>query len=293
MSNAIARTLLNVLMLGGVLYAGLVLLVYVFQARLLYFPDVGRSVLATPLAVGLDYEDAWLDAGQNVRVHGWFVPRREAKGTILLLHGNAGSIALRLDWLKMFHELGYTTFIIDYRGYGRSSGTPSEQGTYDDALAAWRYLTTLKGVAPRDIVVVGDSLGGAIAAWLAARVDARALILQSTFTSVPDVAADVYQFLPVRLISRFGYNTLDYVKQIRAPILIAHSPHDEVIGYHHGRALFDAADAPKQFLELSGGHNDAYLFLRREWVDSLAAFLDAAITRADNVAGANRTTAPR
>src|SRR5690606_12735271 len=138
---------------------------------------------------------------------GWFVGRPEPKGVALILHGNAGSIALRLDWLRMFHDLGYARFIIDYRGYGRSSGTPTEQGTYEDARLAWSHLVTERGFAARDIVLFGESLGGAIAAHVAARETPRALVLHSTFTSIPDLAAQIYRFLPVRWLSRFRYDT--------------------------------------------------------------------------------------
>lgn len=254
-------------------YAALVLLVFVFQARLIYFPEMGRNVPATPLAIGLPFEEVWLEAAPDVRLHGWFVPRSDAKGVALIFPGNAGSIGLRLDWLRMFHDLGYASLIVDYRGYGRSTGAPSEQGTYDDASAAWDHLTRTRGWQPGDVVIVGESLGGAIAAELAARTAPRALVIQSAFTSVPDLAGQIYWFLPVRLISRFSYDTRSYVRSVTAPILIAHSPEDEIIPFTHGRALFEQASEPKAFVELRGGHNEGFLFVRREWVEALGAFL--------------------
>ena len=254
-------------------YAALVLLVFVFQARLIYFPEIGRNVPATPLAIGLPFEEVWLEAAPDARLHGWFVPRRDAKGVALIFHGNAGSIGLRLDWLRMFHDLGYASLIVDYRGYGRSTGVPSEQGTYDDASAAWNHLTRTLGWRPGDIVLVGDSLGGAIAAELAARTAPRALVIQSAFTSVPDLAAQIYWFLPVRLISRFSYDTRSFVRRVTAPVLIAHSPQDEIVPFAHGRALFEQAAEPKAFVELRGGHNEGFLFVRPEWVEALEAFL--------------------
>lgn len=265
--------LLNIAIGVAALYAVLVLFLFFMQSRLIYYPEIGRDVTTTPRAIGLDYEDVWLDAGDRVRVHGWFVGRAAPKGVVLILHGNAGSIALRLDWLRMFHELGYATLIIDYRGYGRSSGSPTEQGTYEDARLAWEYLTTVRGVAASDIVLLGESLGGPIAAYLAARDTPRALILHSTFTSIPDVAAEIYRFVPVRWISRFRYDTRAYLARVRSPVLVAHSPRDEIIPYRHGRTLYDRAAEPKAFIELSGGHNDGFIFRRREWVDALAQFL--------------------
>lgn len=285
MSDSITRVVLHLAVMAAVVYAALVLLAYVFQSRLLYFPEVGREVISTPRTAGLDFEEVWLDFASNARVHGWFVSRKEPLGTVLIFHGNAGSIALRIDWLRMFHELGYSSFIIDYRGYGRSTGSPTEHGTYDDAFAAWRYLTTVKGIAAKDIAVLGESLGGAIAATVAARESPRALIVQSAFTSIPAVARDVYPILPLRWISRFDYNTLERIREVNAPVLIAHSPQDEIIGYHHGRALFDAASSRKHFMELAGGHNDAYIFTRREWINALAVFLDTAKANAASGAG--------
>jgi len=131
-------------------------------------------------------------------------------------------------------------------------------------------------IAPRDIVLFGESLGGAVAAWLAGRVTPRALVLASTFTSMPDLGAQVYPFLPVRLISRFSYDNLAALKAVKAPVLVAHSRDDDIIPFSHGKALFEAAGEPKQFLEMRGGHNDAFLFVRQEWTAQLAAFLERA-----------------
>jgi fermentation-respiration switch protein FrsA (DUF1100 family) len=273
MTQRPARMLIHIVLAVAAVYAALVVLLFVMQSRLIYYPGIGRDVTTTPRAIGLAYEDVWLDAGEGVRLHGWFVDRAAPKGVALILHGNAGSIALRLDWLRMFHDLGYASFIIDYRGYGRSSGTPSEQGTYDDARLAWAHLTQARGFVARDIVLLGESLGGPIAAYVAARESPRALILHSTFTSVPDVAAQIYRFLPVRWISRFDYDTRAYLGKVRAPVLIAHSPRDEIIPYSHGRALYAIAPEPKAFIELAGGHNDGFIFRRREWVAALASFL--------------------
>jgi fermentation-respiration switch protein FrsA (DUF1100 family) len=273
--------LINIALAVFAFYAILVLLLFVMQSRLIFHPEIGRDVTTTPRAIGLAYEEVWLEAGDAVRLHGWFVGRAEPKGVVLILHGNAGSIALRLDWLRMFHDLGYASFIVDYRGYGRSSGTPSEQGTYEDARLAWDHLTQARGFAARDIVLLGESLGGPIAAHLAARESPRALILHSTFTSVPDVAAQIYPFLPVRWISRFGYDTRAYLRQVRSPVLVAHSPGDEIIAYSHGQALYTAAPEPKAFIELSGGHNEGFIFRRREWVAALAQFLERAAAQAN------------
>ena len=267
------KTLTTFAVVLALAYCALVLFVYVFQSRLLYFPQVGREVSLTPQRIGLTFEDVWLKSAPAVDIHGWYVPHPGPKGTVLFFHGNAGSIALRLDWLRMFHDLGYATFIVDYRGYGRSGGTPSEKGTYEDATAAWAHLTQVRGIAPGDIVIVGESLGGAVATELASRTTPRAVILQSTFTSIPALAGEIYGFLPVRWISRHDYDTRARIQRISVPILIAHSPDDEIIPYRHGRELFDRARTPKHFIELSGGHNEGFLFVRPVWVAEVGAWL--------------------
>jgi fermentation-respiration switch protein FrsA (DUF1100 family) len=193
----------------------------------------------------------------------------------LLLHGNAGNISHRLGYAGIFRRLGYSTLLVDYRGYGESTGSPSEEGTYLDASASWAWLTQHKGIAPQDIVLFGESLGGAVATWLASRHAPGAVVLASTFTSVPDLAADLYPFLPVRLLARFRYDSLERLKDINAPMLVMHSRDDEIVGYRHARRLFEAAKEPKRLFELSGGHNESFGTNQEEWVRALADFLSA------------------
>jgi fermentation-respiration switch protein FrsA (DUF1100 family) len=164
--------------------------------------------------------------------------------------------------------------ILDYRGYGLSTGAPSEEGTYRDASAAWRHLTEARGIAEHDIVKLGESLGAAVGSWLAARHTPRALVLASAFTSVDDLGAEVYWFLPVRFISRFRYDNRANLAAIRAPVLIVHSANDDIVPFAHGEALYRAAREPKAFLELSGGHNDGFIYMRGEWILALAEFLE-------------------
>jgi fermentation-respiration switch protein FrsA (DUF1100 family) len=211
----------------AIAYAAIVALVFFFQSHLVYFPNVGREIGVTPQAYGLAFDAVTIATEDGEKLGAWWVPAPQPRGAALVFHGNAGNISHRLDYLQMFHRLGYATLIIDYRGYGTSTGSPSEEGTYRDAEAAWRWLVEGRGVKAGDIVLMGESLGGAVAAWLAARVPARAVVLASTFTSVPDLGAQVYPFLPVRLVSRFSYDNRAAVKAIRSPLLIAHSREDE------------------------------------------------------------------
>ena len=269
-----ARMWLNVLISVVIAYAAVVALVFVFQARLVYYPGIGREVTVSPLAYGLAFDPVEIRTSDGETLHGWWVPADKARGTVLLLHGNAGNISHRLDYLLMFNRLGHSTFIVDYRGYGRSSGTPSEEGTYRDAEAAWNYLRQARSVRQQDLVIAGESLGGGVATWLAARVAPRALLLFSTFTSVNDLGSEIYWFLPVRLINRIGYDNLRNLERINAPLFIAHSRDDEIVPYAHGRRVFEAAREPKEFLEMRGSHNEGLVFTRKEWMAQLGSFLD-------------------
>lgn len=260
-------------------YGGFALLLYVFQPRLVFYPETGREIIVTPGQIGLPYEDLHLKTADGISLHGWYIPAEQPRGTVLFLHGNAGNISHRLDSVQMFSRLGYSMLIFDYRGYGNSDGKPTEEGTYRDAEAAWRYLTEQRHIPSNRIVLFGESLGGAVAAWLAARHKPAALVIASGFTSVPDIAQQLYPYFPVRWLARIRYDTLANLRVVEAPVLIAHSPADEIIPFEHGRALFAAAKPPKQFIELAGGHNDGFIFMREAWVRVLGDFLDEQIVR--------------
>lgn len=257
-------------------YAALLLAVYFGQERLLYLPEIaGRTLTATPRDIGLDYETVWLTADDGVKLNGWYIAPTRPRGTLLFFHGNAGNISHRLDSLRIFHDLGLAVLIIDYRGYGQSKGTPSEAGTHLDATAAWRYLTESRGVPPQRVVLFGHSLGAALAAWLATEKRPAALILESAFTSVPDLAAELYWWLPARRLARLQYATRDYLARVRCPVLVVHSEDDEIIPYRHGQALYAAAHPPKAFLTLRGDHNAGFLLSGTDYVRGLDAFLAA------------------
>lgn len=254
-------------------YGGLLLAGYFFQSHMVFYPETGREIVATPAQIGLPYEDIHLQTTDGISLHGWYIPAPDSRGTVLFLHGNAGNISHRLDYVQMFHSLGYSTLIFDYRGYGNSGGAPTEQGTYQDAEAAWNYLTGQMKIPSCRIVVFGESLGGAVAAWLAARQKPAALVIASGFTSVPDLGRQLYPYLPVRWLVRIRYDTRANLRNVAAPVLIAHSPEDEIVPFGHGRALFAAANPQKRFLELAGGHNDGFIYMRESWVRVLGDFL--------------------
>jgi fermentation-respiration switch protein FrsA (DUF1100 family) len=267
------RVIVNILLSAAIAYAVILLLVYLFQPRLVYFPQVEQELTATPRAAGLDFEDVSLRAADGVKLHAWWVPAREARGAVLLMHGNAGNISHRIGYVTMFNRLGYSVLLFDYRGYGKSGGHPDEEGTYRDAEAAWQHLISVRKLKPREVVLVGESLGGGVATWLALKYPPRALVLASTFKSVPDLGAQVYPWLPVRWLARIQYDNFSRIGIIDAPVLIAHSRNDDVIPFAHGEALFAAARELKAFLPLSGGHNDGFLFTRDDWIAAAGAFL--------------------
>lgn len=266
------RTLFSVLTIAAGVYVGLGLLLYLMQGRMVFLANLpGRALTATPGDIGLAYENVSIDTADGERLHGWYVPAG-GNGVVLFFHGNAGNISHRLDSLAIFHKLGLDTLIIDYRGYGESTGSPSEEGTYRDAQAAWDHLVNERGIAPRRIIVFGRSLGGAVGAWLASRTRPAGVIIESCFSSGADMARRLYPFLPARLITRLRYPVTDYARGISSPLLVVHSRDDEIIPFEMGQSIFDAAPGPKTFLELRGDHNTGFLLSRASYVPALEAF---------------------
>jgi fermentation-respiration switch protein FrsA (DUF1100 family) len=269
------NTVWKFLTLAICLYAGVTALIYFQQSSLIYYPDAaGRGLTATPQQIGLAFENVELTTEDEVRLHGWFIPSDSARGTVLFFHGNAGNISHRLDSIATFNRMGLNVFIFDYRGYGQSQGRATEAGTYRDAEAAWSYLVETRGIDANNIIVFGRSLGASIAAWLASQYTPAALILESGFSSVPSMAQRMYPFLPVKWLSRFNYDTRQYVSTIASPLLVVHSKNDELIPYAEGRLVFDAAPANKQFLDIRGGHNDGFIVTGQSYTDGLSTFID-------------------
>ena len=249
------RLILTLLGVAGAAWIALSIYVYVMQERIVFLPDLpGRAIELTPDVFGFDYSDVYLETSDGVRLHGWYVNAENATGTVLFLHGNAGNISHRIDSIENFNSLGLDVFIIDYRGYGQSEGAVSEQGAYLDAAAAY-------------------SLGGAIAAQLAATNKAGALIVESSFTSAADMATTLYPFLPARLLLRLKFPVVDHVSSANVPVLIVHGRDDEIIPFAMGEQLYAAAPEPKMFLPIDGDHNTAFVFDRERYVAGLRQFL--------------------
>ena len=250
------RLVLGIVMLAAVGYVLAAAYLYFFQEKFVYRPSV--RIEATPASVGMYYEEVALVASDGVRLTGWYLPLTDARGTVLFCHGNAGNISHLLAVAKDAHRLGLGILLFDYRGYGQSEGTPSEEGTYRDAEAAWNYLVQEAGLAPDQIAIIGRSLGGPIAARLARDKTPAALFLEETFTSIPELGRELYPIFTVDLLARYEYPTLEYLKQVQCPVLVSHSRDDMFIVFEHGQRLYEAASQPKAFTELRGGHSSAF-----------------------------------
>jgi fermentation-respiration switch protein FrsA (DUF1100 family) len=228
-----------------------------FEHSQVYHPD--RVLTATGAELSRPFEDVFFKASDGVALNGWFFPastnshRRHL--AVLVCHGNAGNISHRLDTCIALLSTGVSVLVFDYRGYGRSEGRPGEEGTYRDAQAAYAWLRQ-KGFAGKNIIAFGESLGGGVAAELAVREPIGGLVLQSTFTSIPDMGAELFPWLPVRWLATIHYDTRSKLPRLHVPVLVMHSPVDELVKLHHGKANFAAANEPKLFWELRGDHNN-------------------------------------
>ncbi len=262
-----------ILALAAGAYAALCVLAFAFQTRLVFFP--ARRLLANPGQAGMAYRDVRFRTGDGIELHGWFIPGSGGSPVLLFCHGNAGNISDRLESIRIFHDLGLSVFIFDYRGYGLSGGRASEAGTYEDARAAYRLLVQEEGVRPEDIVFFGRSLGGSVAIALAAEHVPAALIVESCFPSLADVAARAYPFLPVRRLIRVRYDSTDRISRVRCPKLLIHSRDDEIVPLGLGLRLFELAAHPKQFLEIRGDHNAGFVESGRAYTEGLERFLAA------------------
>ncbi len=267
-----------------------VLVVYLFfafylffrQKQLIFLPVRGK-VNITPKSIGLDYENIFVPVGGGEgRVHLWFIPSIcELRYTLLICHGNAGNLGDRVEYINVIHQLGLNIAIFDYRGYGESSPGISEETTYEDAISVFDYLVGEKGIPEDKIIVLGRSLGGGVACELALRrPNLAGLILDSTFTSIDDIAKKMYPLFPVRVMLRIHYNNFAKISRVQCPILLIHSEKDEIVPFVHSQMLFYKRKkcGEVQFLQIRyGGHNDLFLISQDEYVRGIKAFLESKI----------------
>jgi fermentation-respiration switch protein FrsA (DUF1100 family) len=253
-------------------YAMLVAMLLFLENKLVYHPYTAADGWMT--APNGEFNDVDLASADGTKIHAWFCPSQRSDQALLLFHGNAGNLSHRGELVAdLSRSLDVSVLIVDYPGYGKSAGSPSEQGCYDAADAGYDWLTEQKKFAPTKIILFGESLGGGVATELASRRDHRALVLVKTFTSLPDVASDIYWWLPVpkHALMRNRFESLARLPSCRRPIFIAHGDADGIVPFKHGQRLYEAAAPPKQFLRLPGhGHNDP---LPREFFEELKNFL--------------------
>lgn len=253
--------------------AGLIAYVRFIEATTIFLPN--KHLSFTPKQIGIPFEEIFFRTKDRLRLNGWLVKSVSAKrpaATLLFLHGNAGNMGDRLDKIKLFRQLGLNVFIVDYRGYGLSEGRPTEQGMYLDALAAFDYLKTRRDIDINKICVYGESLGGVAATYLAAHRPVAGLIADATFSSAADMGRHIMPVIPSFLIS-VKMDSLQRVKAMAVPKLFIHSTEDETVPYALGKKLYQAAAAPKQFLKITGGHNDGHLAPQTTYVNGIKNFL--------------------
>lgn len=257
---------LSVILIGGWVYFRH------FEIKNIYFPTKG--IEATPQHINLSYEDIFFKTKDNILLNGWFIICPKSRATLLFCHGNGGNISHRLEFIKMFHDLGLNVFIFDYRGYGQSQGKPNEKGTYLDAQAAYDYLLSRNEVNQNKIIIYGESLGSAIAIDLVRQnIKAKALITFGGFTSIEDMARKLYPYLPLWFTVSTKYDSVSKIKDITIPKLIIHSSDDEIVPFEQGRRLFEEAAEPKEFYSIEGGHNEAMLINQQRCLKRIDEFL--------------------
>lgn len=250
-----------------------------FYPCLLYHPDRTHPAV-NPGTFGVDYEEFWLAAPDGARLHGWHLPGSPEGGkrrTLLVFHGNAGNLATAVHRLVMYSRMGCDVYMIDYHGYGASGGAPGEANLYLDSDLVWDYVTGERGARPDEIIILGYSLGGAVAARLAERrPEVAGLILESTFTRLSDVAGDLFPMFPCRLILGNAYNTMERLPGLGIPLMVIHGEGDELVPYKYGRRIFESYRGPKRFLRIGDDHNLGFLAKGDVYAEGIRAFLPVA-----------------
>lgn len=237
-----------------------------------FYPQT--SFDSVPADWRLTCEDVYFDTEDKERLHGWFFPLKDETPVILFCHGNAGNISHRLDNVKFLLDQNIRVFIFDYRGYGKSSGRPSETGLYKDGLAAYDFLANQKHIPPERIILFGRSLGAAITLEIALKRNVGAIILESAFTSSKGMAKTLFLFKLFASLLPSHYNNLEKIGLITVPKLIIHGEDDEIVPFYMGQEMYNIAKPPKYFFPIkNAGHNDTYLVGGKKYFENLAVFV--------------------
>lgn len=268
----ILRGLRLVVLAAAVVYGSIAAYLYFGQAGLVFYPT--REWVATPESAGLAYENVSFRSEDGTALSGWWVntPGPD-RGTVLFCHGNAKNISDHLSEIRLFHKLGLNVFIFDYRGYGKSGGTVSEEGLLADTLAAYEYLVKERHVNQAHLVVAGRSLGTSMAAYAAACFRPAALILESGFVSLSEVGESRYPIFPVKYLLKYRFETGRTLSAVHCPVLVVHSSEDRLVPFWQGKKLFEMAGEPKEFFEISGPHHDGYHQNEAIYREKLRSFL--------------------
>ncbi|MCM8535261.1 MAG: alpha/beta hydrolase [Lentisphaeraceae bacterium] len=268
-STKLKSSIKRILILLGIVYCGLAALIFFFQDAMVFIPTKG-SPKNNPAIINLEYEDLLLDSDDH-KINAWFVPHHSPKGTVFFAHGNAGNLGHRLTTVQLWNELGYNIMLYDYSGFGKSGGTASELNIYKNADAVYNWLIQ-KGISQDSIIAHGRSLGGASAAYIATTKKLKGLILESTFTSIPDMASYRFPWLPTSILCTTKLDTGERVKSYQGKTLVLHSPDDQVIPFQMGKELAETTST--ELVLLKGGHNDVFL-QRQRYKLALEKFLNS------------------
>jgi hypothetical protein len=259
----------------------IVLLVRLLENRFIYFPPRDAEAVASPASYGLRVEDVWVGTGNGLRLHAWFLRAPSSPRVLLVFHGNAQNLGHGLGRLRMLARLGVNVLALDYRGYGKSEGSPDEVGIYRDAEAAYRYLTEIQGFHPKNIVLYGQSLGGAVAIDLASRHECGGLIVESSFTTGREMARRAFRIPLLEYLIESRFDSLAKIKKVRSPILITHGTRDEVVPFSMGQRLYEAAPEPKTFLPVKdAGHNDVFEVGGEKYLEALRTLVGMPVAEA-------------
>ena len=267
------KTLAIFLGVASICYFGYAFKISLNEENIVFHPKA--EITHTPDLYHLKFQDVYFETQDHFKLNGWFFSANHSQKTLLFFHGNSGNVGSSLELVSIFvTDLHLNVFIVDYRGFGKSKGHPSEEGLYQDAQAAYQYLTQTKGIPKRNIILFGQSLGGAVAIDLASKRPAAALIVENTFTCAVDMAKTMYPYLPVRLFIKSQFNSKAKIKTVLYPKLIIHATQDETVPFRHGEKLFNSASFPKYFYAISGAnHGNNYKIAGPDYIQRLKEFL--------------------
>jgi pimeloyl-ACP methyl ester carboxylesterase len=262
------------------LVGGLYLLLRSYEQSYVFHPST--TLTRTPQDIDLPFDSVILAAADEVNIHGWFIPEhpseeenpvRDVAPSLLFFHGGDGNCSDRLQKIRLFHDIGFDVFIIDYRGYGKSGGMPSERGLANDALAAYSYLVEKRGVKPQRLYLYGEDLGAAVAIDLATKARAAGLITEAASASVIGEIEQAWPFIPWQYLLRNKFDSVAKIRDVHIPVLFIHSADDDVVSFNDSRRLFALAREPRQLVEIHGAHNDAFVNSFDAYYDAISQFV--------------------